>query len=87
MTDAGDLDGTFAKGDELLARIADSHDIKGCFAQKYFEYAVSRAMASEDACSMDALKKLFVPSGNLKELALAIAKSDSFRYRLSEGGP
>jgi hypothetical protein len=87
MTEAGDLVGPFAKGDDLLARVAESHDVKGCFAQKYFEYAVSRALANEDACSLDDLKKFFVPSGNLKELALAIAKSDSFRYRLSEGGP
>jgi Protein of unknown function (DUF1588)/Protein of unknown function (DUF1592)/Protein of unknown function (DUF1595)/Protein of unknown function (DUF1585) len=87
MTEAGDLDGAFAKGDELLARIAESRDVRGCFAQKYFEHAVSRDVAKEDACSMDALQKSFVTSGNLKELALAIAKSDSFRYRLSEGGP
>jgi hypothetical protein len=87
MTDAGDLEGVFTKGDELLARIAESQDVKGCFAQKYFEHAVSHAATSEDACSIDALKKSFLPSGDLKQLALSIASSDSFRYRLSEGGP
>jgi hypothetical protein len=87
MSDAGDLEGAFAKGEELLGRIAESGDVKACFAQKYFEYAVSRTTTSEDACSIDALKKSFLPSGDLKELALSIAGSDSFRYRLSEGGP
>jgi hypothetical protein len=87
MTDAGDVEGAFAKGEDLLARIAQSRDVKGCFAQKYFEYAVARASANEDACSLDGLKKSFLPSGDLIELALSVALSDSFRYRLSEGGP
>jgi hypothetical protein len=86
IIDGGDLDGPFAKGDDLLARIATSQDIKGCFAQQYLQFAVSRALAAEDSCSLDALKKKFVPSGDLKELVATIAGSDSFRYRMSEGG-
>jgi hypothetical protein len=87
MSGAGDLTGAFANGTELLARIAESQDVKGCFAQKYFEYAMSRTAASEDACSVDGLKHGFVPSGDLVTLVVSIANSDSFRFRLSEGGP
>ena len=87
MSGAGDLDGDFATGTDLLDRIAQSQDVKGCFAQKYFEYAVSRLVANEDACSVDGLKKSFVPSGNLLALVLSIANTDSFRFRMSEGGP
>jgi hypothetical protein len=87
MTQAGDIEGAFAKGEDLLGRIAQSQDVKGCFVQKYFEYAVSRATANEDACSIDGLKKSFLPSGDLIQLALSIANSDSFHYRSSEGGP
>jgi hypothetical protein len=87
MTNAGDLTAPFANGGELLARIAQSQDVKGCFAQKYFEYAVSRVVAEADTCSVDGLKKEFVPSGDLIALVASIANTDSFRFRSSEGGP
>ncbi len=87
MTNAGDLMGPFASGDALLARIAQSEDIKECFAQKYFEYAASRSVAPEDQCTVEALKKSFAPSGDLRELVVSIATSDAFRLRLSEGAP
>jgi hypothetical protein len=87
MTNAGDLTGPFANGAELLGKIAQSQDVKGCFAQKYFEFAVSRLIANEDVCSVDALKKDFAPSGDLLALVVSIANTDSFRFRLSEGGP
>jgi hypothetical protein len=86
MTMAGDLSGPFASGGELLGRLAQSPDVRGCFAQKYFEYAASHAIAARDQCAIDQLKKTFVPSGDLRELVTAIATSDSFRLRLSEGG-
>jgi hypothetical protein len=86
MTMGGDLTGPFASGGELLGRLAQSPDIRGCFAQKYFEYAASHTIAAQDQCSLEQLKKTFVPSGDLRELVTAIATSDSFRLRLSEGG-
>jgi hypothetical protein len=85
LSSAGDVTGAFANGAELLARIAQSQDVKACFAQKYFEYAMSRVVANEDACSVDGLKHGFVPSGNLVRLVVSIANTDSFRFRLSEG--
>jgi hypothetical protein len=86
MTTAGDLTGPFASGGELLGKLGQSPDIRGCFAQKYFEYAASHAVVAEDQCSLDPLKKAFIPSGDLRELVTAIATGDSFRLRLSEGG-
>jgi hypothetical protein len=87
IVDGGDLDGPFAKGDQLHQRIATSQSVKGCFAQKYFEYAVARHSEVDDACSVDALKRSFLPSGDLKELVASVASTDSFRYRKSEGAP
>jgi hypothetical protein len=87
MTNGGDLGGPFANGAELLGKIAQSQDVKGCFAQRYFEYAVSRLTANEDVCSVDGLKTTFAPSGDLLALVVSIANTDSFRFRLSEGGP
>jgi len=87
IIDGGDLEGPFAKGDELLQKIAVSADIKRCFAQRYFEHATSRALVSsgEDSCSVHGLRQSFAASGDLKELVVSIATSDSFRYRKSEG--
>jgi hypothetical protein len=86
MVAAGDVTGPFATGAELLGRLAQSHDIRACFAQKYFEYAAAHAAAAEDQCSISALQTTFIPSGDLRELVAGIAASDSFRLRLSEGG-
>jgi hypothetical protein len=86
MTQGGDLTGPFASGAELLGKLAQSQDVRGCFAQRYFEYASSHAIAAQDQCSIDPLKKAFIPSGDLRELVAAITASDSFRMRLSEGG-
>jgi hypothetical protein len=85
MTEGGDLVGPFAAGAELLQRIAQSRDIKACFAEKYFEYAASRNVAPEDQCTLESLKRSFTPSGDLKALVVSIATSDSFRFRASEG--
>jgi hypothetical protein len=86
IIDGGDLEGPFAKGDDFLQKIANSKDVKGCFAQQYFQFAVSRPAVKLDSCSLEGLKQKFVPSGDLKELVATIAGSDSFRYRMSEGG-
>lgn len=86
MVDAGDITGPFADGAALLAKLAKSTDVRDCFAQKYFEFAASHAMTAPDQCSVAALRKTFTPSGDLRDLVAAIAASDSFRLRLSEGG-
>jgi hypothetical protein len=89
MINAGDLDGTFAKGEELLQRISGSATVKGCFAQQYFQYALAgdlaRPVADEDRCALDSVRKAFTSSGDLRQLVVAIASSDSFRLRKSEG--
>jgi hypothetical protein len=86
IIDGGDLDGPFAKGDEFIQKVSNSKDVKGCFAQQYFQFAVSRPATAQDSCSLENLKTKFVSTGNLKELVATIAGSDSFRYRQSEGG-
>jgi hypothetical protein len=86
MTEAGDIAGAFAKGNDLLSRVGPSQDVRACFAQHYFEYAAAHKAADEDACALEAVKKSFAPSGDLKGLVVSIATSDSFRMRSSEGG-
>jgi hypothetical protein len=89
MSESGDLDGPFATGGDLLKRVADSKTVRGCFAQQYFQFAVtddlSRTVAMENQCSVDIVGRSFATSGDLKQLVLSIATSDAFRFRVSEG--
>jgi hypothetical protein len=90
MLNGGDLDGPFARGDELLSRFAGSQTVRGCFAQEYFQFAMTgdavRPVADADRCSLDRVGARFAASGDLSELVASIAGSDAFRFRLSEGG-
>jgi Protein of unknown function (DUF1588)/Protein of unknown function (DUF1592)/Protein of unknown function (DUF1595)/Protein of unknown function (DUF1585) len=87
MTAAGDLAGAFASGGELLGRFSQSHDVRACFARKYFEFAAERSVGPEDGCAIDTIAKTFTTTGDLKGLVAAIATSPAFRLRRSEGGP
>jgi len=85
MSSSSDVDGAFASGGELLDRIAKSSDVKRCFAQHYLGFAVARDLAPEDSCSLSRLSDDFAKSGDLKQLVVAVAKSDAFRLRTTEG--
>jgi hypothetical protein len=86
VVDTGtDVDGTYPTGTDLFEKIATSEHVRECFAERYFEFAVSRLKTSQDACALQAVQTTFTPSGDLKQLARIVASSDSLRYRLSEG--
>lgn len=81
-----DTDGAFATGDALLAKIATSTRVKGCFAENYFNFALSRAATNPaDACSIEELGRTFGATGDLKQLVASVAESNSFTMRLAEG--
>ena len=79
-----DIDGAFASGSELLGRIAESSDVKHCFAERYLSFALSRALLPDDECSLSRIAGGFEGSGDLKQLLVAIAQSDTFRLRATE---
>jgi hypothetical protein len=81
-----DIDGAFATGDEVLARLGSSEDVKGCFAEKYLNFALSREETDPaDSCSIESIGESFTASGDLRQLVTLVAKSDAFRLRLAEG--
>jgi hypothetical protein len=80
-----DFDGPFANGAELFEKMAASNDVKRCFVERYFEFAVARRVAANDACALETAKNGFVGSADLKELAVSLAGSTALRERLSEG--
>jgi hypothetical protein len=81
-----DVDGTYATGDEFLAKLGESQAVRSCFAEKYLDFAVAHPVTDPaDTCSIQAVGKTFGASGDLKGLVVAIAGSESFRMRLAEG--
>jgi hypothetical protein len=81
-----DVDGSFATGDELLAKLGTSQRVRACFAQKYLDFALAHPTTqAAAACSAQALTQSFGASGDLKQLVVSVAQSDSFRLRLAEG--
>ncbi len=76
-----DLDGlAFDSAGDLISKLVASPVLRSCFALQQFRYALSRAEAQEDACSLQEIDRAFADSGlNLKELLLAIVSSASFR--------
>jgi len=59
---------------------------KTCFAEKYLDFALAREVTDPvDACSIKAIGDSFSASGDLKQLVVTVASSDSFRLRLAEG--
>ena len=81
-----DVDGTYASGDELIAKFGESQAVRACFAEKYIDFAVAHAVTDPaDTCSIEAIGKSFAATGDLKQLVVSVAGSDSFRLRLAEG--
>jgi hypothetical protein len=81
-----DVDGSYASGEALIAKLGESQAVRACFAEKYLDFAVAHAVTDPaDSCSIQAVGKSFAATGDLKQLVVSVAGSDSFRMRLAEG--
>lgn len=84
-TDAdGPFDGALALGERLAA----SQQARRCIATQWFRSAMGRAERDEDTPSLDGAFQAFSRAGfDVRELIVAIATSDAFRYTgADEGG-
>lgn len=85
-----DIDGSFVGVRELADKLAESDDVKSCYAKMWFRYAYGRGETKQDACSLQQIDEAFeAADGNVKELLVALTQSDAFLYRLAgptEGG-
>ncbi|HZO13472.1 MAG TPA: DUF1592 domain-containing protein [Polyangiaceae bacterium] len=81
--------GTFEGAVELAKELATVDQVKECLVTQWFRFATRRAEATEDSCSIADAYGDFAASGfDFRELLVAIATSDAFRYRrvaLTEG--
>jgi len=75
-----DVEGSFLGAAELSRRLARSLQIEECAARQWFRFALGRLETDADHCSIEAAFKGLQSSGDLKDLVVAIATSDAFRY-------
>ena len=77
-----DVDGSFDGVRQLANKLADSDDVRGCYAKMWFRYAYGRMETEEDACTIDRVSTTFGESGgSVKELLVALTQTDAFMYR------
>jgi len=77
----GPYDGAVELADKLLA----STDFRECVAHQWTTFALGREPNEADECSMEGIRQSLA-DGDLRELLVAIATSDSFRFRVVDGG-
>jgi hypothetical protein len=77
-----DVAGHSADLPELLLKLAESTQVKRCLASRWMVFGLNRELTQADACSRQQVEAAFVDSGgNLKELFVALASTDAFRFR------
>jgi hypothetical protein len=78
-----DLDGvSFTDAVDMTHKLAQSNLVKACFAVEQFRYALDRAEANADACSLQQAYRDFSANNfNLQKLIVSIVRSDAFRAR------
>jgi hypothetical protein len=79
------LEGPFASASELAHKVAVSPLTRDCLATQWYRYAMGRIEDPNDRCSLDGVKERFnSENGEFRELLVAIALSESFRYRAAQ---
>ena len=74
--------GAFSSPVELAVKLAGDEEVLSCFTTQWFRYASRRFEGEHDACALEKTHEQFAKSGyDIKELLVAITKSDVFRYR------
>jgi hypothetical protein len=84
-----DAQGTVDGAIELASRLANSMDVRNCYADDWLSFAYGRTLTEEETCSREALRAAFAEAkGNVLELLVAVTQTDGFLYRpLKEVAP
>jgi len=76
------LNGKYSGALELGEKLGRSKQVHDCFATHYVRFALGRSEKTEDTCSVEQVQHAFYGSGgDFRTLVVAIATSDSFRFR------
>jgi hypothetical protein len=82
---AADVNGPYPNVSALLAKLATSQTAGDCYTVQWFRYALKREPLGRDACSLQRMLTSFRNSeGRVRDLVLAVASADAFRYAEKE---
>jgi len=85
LIDAGEVSGPFVGAIELSDRLAESEEVRACMTRQVFRYATGRTEENQDICSLQQIEQSDLEhDGSIRELLVAIASSDGFRFRREE---
>lgn len=77
-----DVDGPFEGPAQLSGKLAESKQVAACMASHFFEFALARPAAADDACVVDAWTSNFVGGGHqIKDLVFAYVSHPAFAAR------
>ncbi len=80
-----DVDGPVSGPTEMVERLAQSDEVRACFAKQLFRYAYGRRETKADGCSEERLLNEFIASGyNLRGAISALTRTDAFLYRVAK---
>lgn len=82
-----ELSGEFGSAMDLVPDLSAAPEVSECTTRQWFRFALGRIESDDDVCSVnDAYQTFSESGGTIRELLLAIALSDAFRYvRLTAG--
>jgi hypothetical protein len=87
-----DASGHLPEGEDVVGPIAISAELAGlpeardCFAERWYQAAISEQLDEADKCSLGAIQEQFAEGGSMQDLVVAIITSDAFRYVNVEEG-
>ena len=67
---------------DFMATLSKSAQVQACVANQALRFSLGREVGASDQASIVAVNKAFSVGGDLRELAVAIARSETFRNRL-----
>lgn len=77
--------GTFHGVAELQAKLAASEEVTACFASQLYQYTFGLEAAQVLDCAVEPVAAEFIASGgDIRQLVIALARSDAFRTRIVE---
>jgi hypothetical protein len=77
-----DVAGPFNGVVDLAQKVAESADVRDCYASRFLNFAYGRAITPEDACSQATVETTFEQAqGNIKQLMLAVTQTEGFLLR------
>jgi hypothetical protein len=77
-----DVAGPFNGALEFGQKLAQSRDVRTCYAGRYLTYAYGRAINANDGCNQAVVQAAFEQAqGNIKELMVAVTQTDGFLLR------